>query len=56
MSRYSKFLVALAGTVGIISSAMADGVFTSAETESIVLAAVSALFVFLVPNKPAPEA
>lgn len=52
MSRYSKFLVAFAGVVAIIASAQADGVFTSQETESIVLAAVSAVFVFLVPNRP----
>ena len=51
MSRFAKFIVALSGAVAIIADAMADGVFTSQETESIVLALVSALFVFLVPNK-----
>ncbi len=55
MSRYSKFLVAAAGVVALVADAMADGLFTSQETEGIIIAAVSALFVFLVPNKE-PEA
>lgn len=55
LTRYSKFIAAAAGVVAILADAMADGVFTSQETESIVLAAVSAFFVFLVPNKD-PEA
>ena len=50
MSRYRKFLVAAAAAVGLVSSALADGVFTSQETEAIALAVVSAVFVFLVPN------
>lgn len=56
MPGIQKFLVALGGVVAILASALADGVFTSAETESIILAGVSAAFVFLVPNKPAPSA
>lgn len=55
MKAYSKFLVAFAGAASIFVSAMEDGIFTSQETESIVLALVSAIFVFLVPNKPASE-
>ena len=51
MSKYRKFLIALAGAVGIVSSALADGVFTGEETESIALAVVSAIFVFIVPNE-----
>lgn len=53
MSKYSKFLVAVGGVLAILASALTDGVVTSAETESVVLAAVSAAFVFLVPNKTA---
>ena len=53
MSLYRKALIAAAGVVGLIASAMADGIFTGQETESIALAAVSAIFVYLVPNKPA---
>ena len=52
MSNYRKFLVAAGAAVALVASAMADGVFTSQETESIALAVVSAVFVFLVPNKP----
>lgn len=55
MSKIAKFLVAASATVGIIASAMSDGVFTSVETEAIIVSAVGALFVYLVPNKPAPE-
>jgi len=53
MSKYRKFLVALGGAVALVASALADGVFTSAETEAIVLALVSAAFVFIVPNESA---
>ncbi len=60
MSNYSKFLAALAGTVLIIGDAIADGVFTSQETETIALSFVTALFVFFAPRNqptvPAPEA
>ena len=53
MSKYRKFLVALAAAAGLVASALADGVFTSTETEAIVLAVVSAAFVFIVPNTDA---
>ena len=53
MSKYRKFLVALGGAATIVASALADGVFTSAETESIVLALISAVFVFVTPNTDA---
>lgn len=53
MQRFNKFFVAAAGVVALIADAMVDGVFTSQETETIALAIVSAIFVFLVPNKPA---
>jgi hypothetical protein len=52
MSKYRKFLVALGAAVALVASALADGVFTSQETEAIVLAIVSAVFVYLVPNEP----
>lgn len=50
MSRYRKALVALSAALAMVASALADGVFTSSETEQILLAFVSALFVFLTPN------
>ena len=52
MSKYRKFLVALGAAVALVASALADGVFASDETEAIVLAVVSAVFVYLVPNDP----
>ena len=50
MSKYRKFLVALGGVAALVASALADGVIASQETEAIVVAIVSAGFVFLVPN------
>jgi hypothetical protein len=47
----NKFLVALGGVLAIGASALADGVIASSEVEAVVLASISALFVFLVPNK-----
>lgn len=55
MSKYRKFLVALGGAAALVASALADGVVASSETEAIVLALVSAVFVFVVPNQD-PEA
>lgn len=53
MSRVRKFMVALGGAVAIFVDAQADGVFTGFEVEAILIALVSAGFVFLVPNKEA---
>ena len=54
MSKYSKFIAALAGAVLIVGDAMADGVFTSQENETIALAFVSALFVLFAPKNADP--
>lgn len=52
MSRFSKLLAALAGTVAIVADAMLDGVFVSTEIEAVVLSLVSAYFVYRLPNAP----
>lgn len=50
MSRVRKFLVALGAALGILSSALADGVLVSTEIEAVVLALVGAVLVFVIPN------
>ncbi len=55
MSKYSKLLAALGGVLAILASSLADGLVSSSELESVVLAAVSAFFVYRLPNKQ-PEA
>lgn len=50
MTKYRKFLVALGGAAAILSSTLSDGVIASNEIESVVLALVSAGFVWLAPN------
>lgn len=52
MANYRKLIAALAGVGAIAADAMVDGVFSSAEIESIVLALVSAYFVWRLPNDP----
>jgi len=53
MSQYSKFIVAIAGFLGVLASVGADGQVTSAEAGAIVTAAIAAAGVFAVKNKPA---
>lgn len=53
MSAYSKFIVALAGFLGVLASVGADGQITSAEAGATVTAAITAAAVFQVKNKPA---
>ncbi len=52
MSKYRKFFVALGAAVGVLATALTDGVIVSDEIESVVVALVGALFVFLTPNDP----
>jgi hypothetical protein len=51
MSKYAKFFAAFAGVIAILGDAAVDGVFTSGEWEAVGLAAVSAFFVWKLPNK-----
>ena len=53
MSKYRKALAAIGGVLAILASALSDGLVSSAEVESVILAAVSAFFVYRLPNKPA---
>lgn len=54
--KYAKFIVAaaMAGLVAL-QTAITDDQITTSETVTIVLAALSALGVLLVPNKPADD-
>lgn len=51
MSKYRKALAAVGGVLAILASALTDGLITSQEIESVLLAAVSAFFVYRLPNK-----
>ena len=51
MSKYAKFFAALGGVLAIAADALADGVIAAPEAEAVVIAAVSAAFVYAVKNK-----
>lgn len=53
MSNYRKALAAAGGVLAILASALSDGLVSSSEVESVILAAVSAYFVYRLPNKQA---
>lgn len=53
MSKYSKFLVALATALTVLAASLPDGV-TSTEWIAIALAALGALGVYAVPNVNKP--
>lgn len=53
VGNYAKFLVALGGLAGVISSALADGSVSTPEITAIVSAAVAAVLVLFVSNAPA---
>lgn len=50
MSKYRKFFVALGGFFTVLASVLSDGVVAPDEYEVVGLAALSAFFVWLVPN------
>lgn len=53
MTAYSKALAALAGAVAVtLAAATSDDVVTSAEVAQLVVAALTAFGVYLVPNAP----
>ena len=55
MARYAKFFAALGGVIAIVADALADGVILAPELEAIIIAAVSAVFVYQLKNAdPAP--
>lgn len=55
MAKYAKTIVAaLTAALVALGAALTDDTVTTAEWVTIGLAAVGALGVFLVPNKPAP--
>lgn len=55
MGQYSKFFVAAAGAVVLIGDMLLGGVFFSEQVEQSVIALLTALSVYGVPNTPAPE-
>lgn len=53
MSKYWKFIIAIAGAVGVVvQTAITDGKITEAEAVTIVIAAITAIGVALKANKP----
>lgn len=50
MARYSKALAALSAVVVRLGAAMEDGSLTAGELRDVALLAVTAVFVWLVPN------
>lgn len=53
VSHYAKFWVMVVITVAVaVQSAITDGVLTNTEIVNIVLVALGALGVYVVPNKP----
>ncbi|HEX6020906.1 MAG TPA: hypothetical protein VFZ00_02845 [Solirubrobacter sp.] len=52
MSLYAKFIVAATAALGVAATALADGRLTAAEIVGIAIAAVGALGVRQIPNKP----
>lgn len=56
MQRYMKFLIAAVGAAAYAAqAAVSDGRLTGAEVGGIITTAIIAVFVLLVPNKPAVE-
>lgn len=56
MSRYMKFIVAALGAAAYaVQAAISDGTITGTEGVGVVTAAVIAVLVLLVPNKPAAK-
>jgi len=53
MSKYRKFFAALGGLLAVGASVLSDGVVAPEEYEVLVAAAVSAFFVWRLPNKQA---
>lgn len=51
MQKYNKFLVAVGAALAVAASALQDGSVSGAELSSILVAAVGAVLVWLVPNK-----
>lgn len=52
MSQYRKFFVALGGFLAVVASVLSDGVVAPDEYEVVALGALSAFFVWRVPNAP----
>ena len=56
MTRYSKFLVALVpvllAALKVLSDALGDGLVSQQEGIAVLVAALTAAGVFLIPNKP----
>ena len=51
MSKYRKFLIALAAALSIASAALADGDLSGADGGSIGIALAGAALVWLIPNE-----
>ena len=50
MSKMRKFLVALGALAGVVSVSLGDGILSDTEIGNIVIAAVGAGLVWLIPN------
>ena len=53
LSRYRKFVVALAAALGVLGSALSDGAVTMEESVAVVLAFLGAVGVYQLPNEDA---
>lgn len=52
MGKYAKALIAASGFLAVLASVTADGVIVADEYETVAIAAVTAVGVFLKRNKP----